>query len=92
MKEFENIKDRILATDDSMAVNSQMRFRAAPQRGGVYGMKVTLAGVKLITDLSLYARNGYFVCMSITYPSNQWMSYGLTYTDVAHFTKWPKEQ
>jgi len=91
MKEFENIKDKILATDDSMAVKAQMRFRAAPQRGGVYGMKVTLAGVKLITDFSLYERNGYFVSFSVAYPSDQWMSYGLTYTDVAHFTQWPKQ-
>ena len=68
-----------------------MRFRAAPQQGGVLGMKVTLAGIKQYTDISLYARNGYFVSYSVAYPCDKWMTYGLTYTDLAHFTKWPKE-
>lgn len=90
MKEFEVIKNRVLSKDDSIAVHAQMRFVAAPQQGGVYGMKVTLAGAKEYTDISLYERNGYFVCYSVAYPSDKWMAYGMTYTDVAHFTKWPK--
>jgi hypothetical protein len=90
MKEFESIKNRVLKTDDSIAVHAQMRFRAAPQQGGVYGMKVTLAGTTTYTDISLYERNGYFVSYSVAYPSDKWMAYGMTYTDIAHFTKWPK--
>ena len=89
MKAFEKIKNKVLKTDDSIAVHAQMRFLAAPQLGGVLGMKVTLAGAKMNTDLSLFERNGYFVSISVTYPADQWMAYGLTYTDVAHFTKWP---
>jgi hypothetical protein len=90
MKEFESIKNRVLKTDDSIAVRAQMRFRAAPQQGGIYGMKVTLAGTKTYTDISLYERNGYFASYSVAYPSDKWMAYGMTYTDIAHFTKWPK--
>ena len=89
MKEFERIKDRVLKTDDSIAVRAQMRFRAAPQQGGICGMKVTLAGQKIYTDISVYERNGFFVEYSVAYPSDKWMAYGMTYTDVAHFTKWP---
>ena len=90
MKEFEAIKNRVLKTDDSIAVRAQMRFRAAPQQGGILGMKVTLAGPKIYTDISLYERNGFIVSFSVSYPADQWMAYGMTYTDIAHFTKWPK--
>lgn len=90
MRQFEAIKNKVLKPDNSVAVRAQMRFRAAPQLGGVLGMKVTLAGAKMFTDLSLFERNGYFVSISVTYPSDKWLAYGLTYTDVAHFIKWPK--
>lgn len=92
MKEFERVKNKVLKTDDSIAVNAQMRFRAAPQQGGVLGMKVTLRGAQTFTDIALFERNGYFVCISVAYPKEAYMSYGLTYTDVAHFIKWPKPE
>jgi hypothetical protein len=90
MKEFENVKNKYLKKDDSLAIRAQMRFKAAPQQGGVLGMKVTLAGTTTFTDLALFERNGYFVSLSVSYPPDAWLSYGMTYTDVAHFIKWPK--
>jgi len=90
IKEFEALKNEVLKKDDSIAINGQMRFRAAPQRGGILGMKVTLRGTSTITDLALFERNGYFVKISVTYPADGYLSYGMTYTDVAHFIKWPK--
>jgi hypothetical protein len=90
MQEFENLKNKYLKKDDSLAIRAQMRFRAAPQQGGVLGMKVTLAGTTTFTDLALFERNGYFVSLAVSYPADAWLSYGMTYTDVAHFIKWPK--
>jgi len=90
MKEFENLKNEVLKKDDSIAITGQMRFRAAPQRGGVLGMKVSLRGPGATTDLLLFERNGFFVKISATSPSKSNLYYGLTYTDVAHFIKWPR--
>lgn len=89
MKEFEALKNEVLKKSDSIAITGQMRFQAAPQRGGVLGMKVKLVGPVEITDMLLFERNGYFVKISATSPKEDNIYYGLTYTDVAHFINWP---
>ena len=89
IKEFEALKNAVLKKDDSLAITGQTRFLAAPQRGGVLGMKVSLRGTSTTTDLLLFERSGYFVKISATSPSEGNLYYGLTYTDVAHFIKWP---
>jgi hypothetical protein len=88
MKEFEAMKTKFTAYDDSTRVVSQQRFHAALHKKGPVGMEATIQA-KDNHDIFLCERNGYFVSFTVTYPKTQWMKYGLTYTDVAHFLGWP---
>lgn len=88
MREFESLKAKFTADDDSARVVSQTRFHAALHKKGPVGMKATIQA-KENHDVLLCERNGYFVSFIVTYPKTQWMKYGLTYTDVAHFLAWP---
>ncbi|MEI6390736.1 MAG: hypothetical protein WCT12_06485 [Verrucomicrobiota bacterium] len=88
MKEFESLKAKFTDPDDSARVVSQTRFHAALHKKGPVGMKATIQA-KENHDILLCERNGYFVSFTLTYPKSQWLKYGLTYTDVAHFLGWP---
>jgi len=82
------LKAKFTDPDDSARVVSQTRFHAALHKKGPVGMKATIQA-KENHDILLCERNGYFVSFTLTYPKSQWLRYGLTYTDVAHFLGWP---
>ena len=88
MKEFEVLKAKLTAPNAKGNVVSQGWFRTAPQQKGPVGMKATIQA-KGNHEVLLCERNGYFVSFTVKYPEAEWLSYGLTYTDVAHFIGWP---
>ncbi len=91
LKEFEKVKNDIVDGDESAKVVSMSRFHAAIHKKGPIGMKATLQtkSNKQNHDVLLCERNGYFVSFGVSYPSSQYLTYGLTYTDVGHFLGWP---
>ena len=76
-------------------VVSQLRFQARPSNGPI-GIKTTvrgkLEGKTTNREFLLFERNGFFVCVTTSYASEDWLKVGLIYTDVAHFLGWPQSQ